>query len=396
MLIVNGSSSAVKVAVIGGGISACNFVSCLQNLSDKKRFQLSLYDRGRDLGGRASSRTHVYDGENYTFDHGAQYIGKSKSDVFARILQGWVDRGYVEPWQGRFGTWDSQSGIIGLQEELRYVPKGSFSSLCSKLLVDALVAPQTSREVFAKKKSGSETWTIFDSKTGAFIEDGVNYVVFADKATLMQHSHHFPSNVQQNLCTDIEQNLKALPLLTVMVVFDQLSSHELLRSFPFSGCKFLDHPILGWVANDSSKEGRRRPDGKTCFVLQSQYSFAEEIIEQVELTHKGLSFDTLRAAVNKAAEEPLLKAFLEVAGTTATPLFVQGHRWGQALNKGKLLKLSRDSCFFDRKTGIIAVGDYLALESAGKVEGAVLSSLQAAEMLFTEAGCMGGLTTTAI
>ena len=131
---------------------------------------------------------------------------------------------------------------------------------------------------------------------------------------------------------------------------------------------------------------RGRDDGKSCYVIQSQYTFAEDLIKSVEINLSGASPDEIRAAVARACEDPLLSAFLGTLGgevmLETRAMFARGHRWGAAAVKGELPAVAPQlHCYADRASGVVAVGDYLAREGSGKVEGAVVSSLEAARVL---------------
>ena len=391
VILIPMSIGARRVAVIGGGISGCNFCSAFRAAvgSSSDEFEIDLYDKGRALGGRASTRRHTHHGDKYVFDHGAQYIGApkdNKNTEFRRTLDRWREKGYIEKWTCRLGSWDKATGgdsIRDLPDETRYTPTGGFTTLATSLLREGRVSTVLSDSDVSAERAGGGQWSIVSTKTRELIKGGYDHVVFTDRSTVLAHCDAFPLSFISGV-----RSMQQRPLLSLMIVFDEADSIRLQEAMPFEGIKFFDHPVLGWVGRDSSKEGRQRADSRSCYVLQSQYAFAEELIRSVESELPAdSSTDEVRAAVTRSSEQPLLEAFLQVCANTAAehsrPIFVRGHRWGAAAAMGKQPSIAPLlHCYVDlSSTGVIAVGDYLASRGAGKIEGAVESSYEAAGML---------------
>jgi predicted NAD/FAD-dependent oxidoreductase len=128
---------------------------------------------------------------------------------------------------------------------------------------------------------------------------------------------------------------------------------------PFDGA-FCDGLELSWVARNSSKPGR--PPGEA-WVLHGAPGWSEQHL----------------AAGPAEVIERLTRALERLTGVPLPPLAHRGaHRWCYALPDPPL----EEGCLVDAERGLVLAGDALG---GGRVEGAFLSGLAAAEAL-TEPG----------
>ena len=243
---------ASKVAVIGGGISGSNLCSALRKLSGDV-CEIDLYDKGRELGGRASTRTHTHHGAKYVFDHGAQYIGRPQGATFTDAINDWLDKGYIEVWSSRLRSWSMAGGMVDVPDDARYTPTGGFSALCRSLIAEARVKARN--DVAVRVERTNEHWSVVNTRTQEVVGTGYDQVVFTDRSSVLAHEHVFTTIEQQMFYRSV-RSMQQRPLLSLMVVFDAKETERLEKTFPHGGCKFIDHPVLGWVAKDSSKGGR--------------------------------------------------------------------------------------------------------------------------------------------
>jgi len=90
-----------------------------------------------------------------------------------------------------------------------------------------------------------------------------DWLIATDRLSGSQY-HRDLSDVSE--FTTSVRKIKSVQSLTAMVVFEQ-----------FTG---TNHAFgsLGWIARDSSKPGRKRKDGRECWVVQSHLDAASEII----------------------------------------------------------------------------------------------------------------------
>ena len=146
--------SRIRVAILGSGMSGCAAASTLLESSSSSpsssgknnRFDITVYEAGRGVGGRMSTRVATDDGDGEgrrrrmrrgggrqrQFDHGCQFVGPAKTPEFAKVLGSWHEGGWVAPWGGRFrraaavvasgdgdgdGDGDGEGARIVLEEE---------------------------------------------------------------------------------------------------------------------------------------------------------------------------------------------------------------------------------------------------------------------------------------
>jgi len=81
--------NSLRVAVLGSGVSGS---VCARALAEKG-VQVTVFEAGFGVGGRTSTR--VTRGTRYQFDHGAQFIGRPKTNSFRQALDSWTKEGFV-------------------------------------------------------------------------------------------------------------------------------------------------------------------------------------------------------------------------------------------------------------------------------------------------------------
>ena len=90
--------NSLRVAVLGSGVSGS---VCARALAEKGA-QVTVFESGFGVGGRTSTR--VTRGTRYQFDHGAQFIGRPKTNSFRQALDSWTKEGFVGEWTGKFAN----------------------------------------------------------------------------------------------------------------------------------------------------------------------------------------------------------------------------------------------------------------------------------------------------
>ena len=100
-----------------------------------------------------------------------------------------------------------------------------------------------------------------------------DWLIATDRLSGSQY-HRDLSDVSE--FTTSVRKIKSVQSLTAMVVFES-SLNINVDSVQFTG---TNHAFgsLGWIARDSSKPGRKRKDGRECWVVQSHLDAASEII----------------------------------------------------------------------------------------------------------------------
>jgi len=106
------STSAVNVAVVGGGVTGATAVSQLVRLLPSGS-TIVLFDQGRALGGRTSvRRIRADDGariaaedtatSSFAWDHGCQFFRADTAEFRTCILPEWLKGKHAVEWKGRF------------------------------------------------------------------------------------------------------------------------------------------------------------------------------------------------------------------------------------------------------------------------------------------------------
>lgn len=88
----------MKIVIIGAGLAG---LACAQALKQNGHTP-TLFDKGRGLGGRMSTRRAQLSSGTVTFDHGAPFIAAQDAGFNAE-LERWREEGLVAPWPMEYG-----------------------------------------------------------------------------------------------------------------------------------------------------------------------------------------------------------------------------------------------------------------------------------------------------
>jgi renalase len=344
----------MKVGVIGGGIAGLTAAHALAQAGNT----VTVFDKGRGPGGRASSRRATLqdgspDGTHVRFDHGAQYF-TARDERFVRLVEEWMDAGIVAPWDAHLVSIERDSEgnrqvIQKLAGPTRYVGVPSMSRIVRELsegLHDNATAHYGAR--VGELHRACTHWTVTDDageSLGAF--DAVVLAVPAPQAADLLVD--LPDFVESCRAAEMRPNW------ALMLAFDAPLETGFDAAFINRQSERFDGR-LSWIARDSSKPGRA--DAET-WVVHADHRWTTRNIE--------------RAPDDIIAE--LLPAFFDAAGVSPVdPSFAQAHRWRFALPAAPL----GDGCLFDRGVQLGVCGDWV---HGARIEGAFLSGLSVAERL---------------
>lgn len=329
-------SARRTVAVVGAGISG---LTCARELADRD-FVVSVFDKGRNAGGRTATRRI----ENcFQFDHGAQYF-TARDPQFLDVTADWLARGIVAEWHGTIVRLE-RGEVSATSPQARFVGVPGMTAMAKDLASG--LSMQSETEVVSVEH-GNAGWTITTASHGTFGPFDMLVVTLpAPQAANLLAQHPF-----RNTAADISMT----PCWAVMVAFQ--SRIEV----PWDGA-FVHSSLLSWVARNSSKPGRSvHPD---CWVLHAGGDWSRDHLE----------------ITPEIAASEILDAF---AAVMSLPLpnyeFLKAHRW--RFSHGSDANPHRILC--DPTTGLVSCGDWL---SGGRVEGAFLSGLQAAEAIRSISEC---------
>ncbi|KAL7490871.1 hypothetical protein ACHAWT_000397 [Skeletonema menzelii] len=401
----------IKVAILGSGMSGCSAAATLLDSSSSNNFDISVYEGGRGIGGRMSTR-RIHDESGkllYQFDHGCQYISTPKTECFRKELEKWNERGWVQPWIGSFATVSaastssSSSSDVQLTVESpserkdRYVGYPTMNTICENLLLQTkseqstinVVTGKQARAVAAhsEEETGQPLWQLYhkDELLGSY-----DWLVVTDRNSAQELR---PDLADANVIEfkQVNEHIESIKSLTTMIAFEKplplpfdalvfdLNSNQAVMREEFKS--------LGWAARDSSKPGRsRNNDSPECWVLQSNPEEAVRLLERDEL--KGASLPQIREKIREQMVTDfinciptlMVKSGLEESQQMNTPKIIDsmGHRWGAAFPsfiKQELFKEIESQVFPEQQ--FAACGDYFGTY-AGRVEGAFLSGRAAA------------------
>lgn len=308
----------MDIAIIGAGMAG---LSCGQRLAAAAGHRVRLFDKGRGPGGRMSSRRMELDGEQLTFDHGAQYF-TANSDVFARQVAQWQADGVVARWQAAGG--DAWVGTPAMNAPVKAMAAQHDVSFGTR--IDAIEA-------------AGQGWRLAGEGAPDDVFDAVVSAVPAEQAAPLLAPHTAEM-------AELAEGTLSHPCWTLMVAFERPANlPDVIR----------DAGFISWATRNSSKPGR---DAGECWVVQASPEWSRAHLEQ----QPGVIVALLLLALRQLGRGCLP----DIRQATA-------HRWRYAIggNAGR-------GAMWDAQAGLGMCGDWLA---GGRVEAAYLSGLQLAEQV---------------
>ena len=328
-----------KVAVIGAGISGLFAARTLQDHG----LSITVFEKGRGLGGRMSTRRVEISEDSHSFDHGAQYF-TARDPRFMRYVDSWIEDGIVAQWPDsktgddqkivviENGTIKSESG-----SDDRFVAVPTMNVICKHLGSKLKVLTKTLVERIEKAESGIELFEDEGNTLGKFDR----LIVTAPAAQAADLLVNFPDVAQK--VSKIEMN----PSWATMVAFEKLITDQWVGAF-------LHDSFLSWAARNNTKPGRNHQ-------IESLVIHANP-----EWTAKHWEHDP------KEVAQMMLAEFWKVTKILSqSPIHLQSHRWKYAI----AVEPAHDRFFANDSASIVACGDWA---NGSRVEGAFLSGMAAA------------------
>lgn len=311
-----------KVAVIGAGVAGVTAAITLQ----KNGLYSNVFDKGRNIGGRCSTRS----GE-YTFNHGAPFFTANDSK-FAAIVERQIKIGNVRPWHGRFAI--PTTSEVSLNGRSNYYigvtgMRGFVEGLGDNINI------LTSSEIASIKKcaNGWRLKNIDGYDVGEYSAVILAMPPEQTRRVLPSNSTIFPKIAE----------FKSEPRWAVMATFEK----SLSTNFDYME---LEHPMLKTLVKQPSELSN---PGEENWVIYSNTHWATK---------------NINANRDDVAKE-MLGAFKKIiGGHFREPRYVRAHRWRLALPS---MNCSKDS-FWDDELLIGVCGDWCV---APTIEGAFLSGL---------------------
>ncbi|MGL6040325.1 MAG: NAD(P)/FAD-dependent oxidoreductase [Deefgea sp.] len=319
------------VIIIGAGMAG---LSAAQQLRVAGKDVLVL-EKSRGVGGRMATRRS----DAGQWDHGAQYF-TARSAPFRRQVAHWLRANVVSRWHAPIYAWDGQT-LKTSSPQQRFVGSPTMNAPLRAMAVQLDI--ELSAQVSSISRS-SGAWSVHSESQTWQAPELVLAIPAPQVARLLPATHP-----QQAATAQVTMQ----PCWAVMIS----SIHQI--HLPFAGL-FVNEgdEVLSWIALDSSKPNRT---GQHWVLLASVAWSLAHLDDSPEAV-----IDALCQAFNR-----LLKQWGQSKpswrGATA-------HRWLYARGD------TQDIVTQDANDGLVIAGDWLA---GGRVEGAYLSGLQAADILLS-------------
>ena len=268
------------IAIIGAGMAG---LACARKLA-KAGMAVTLFDKGRGVGGRMATRRVETPQGVLRFDHGAQYF-TVRDPGFRAALADLPDA--VAPWLENGGD-PSEERFVGVPS-MNGLPKAMAKGLDVRLSLR-----------ITDLRRNPEGWALTAEDGAGFGPfDGVAVAVPAEQtgAIVAPHSPAFAAQAQA---------ARAAPCWAGLFAVDTQNPP------PFAAQRLKDHPVLAWIACDSAKPGRN-PSPQT-WVLHARPDWSAAHLEDAPEAVSGL----------------LQEAFVEMVQPNGPIVYAQAHRWRYA------------------------------------------------------------------
>jgi hypothetical protein len=211
---------AAGVAIVGAGMAGA---ACARYLADRGGFTVTLFDKGRSVGGRLAQRRAA----GAVLDHGAQYIGV-REPAFAELARAWCKAGLAAEWPAvRSGSGDPV--LVGTPAMNAPV----------KALLAGLTVRTGTRVTAVRRRAGG--WILS-------LDDGAEAAGFACLVVAV------PAPQAAALLGRGLDPVRMAPCWSALVVPAAGLPGEAHR---------LDDPVLAWAARSDRKPGRGGPEAWT-------------------------------------------------------------------------------------------------------------------------------------
>jgi predicted NAD/FAD-dependent oxidoreductase len=313
----------MRIAIVGAGMAG---LACAERLTGAG-FDIKLFDKGRGIGGRMSTRRVETAQGDASFDYGAQYFTARDPD-FISAVTAWERTGYAARWPAAGdGAW---VGTPGMNAPLKAMAAGL--DIGWSIQVDSIEATAAGWQVIGP--------TIDDPILDGSIFDGLIIAVPAEQAAALLTPLD-PAMARQASAVPSD------PCWTVMAIFAE--------AVALTADVIRDVGALGWAARNSAKPGRQGPEA---WVLQATPAWSRDHLED----DPAIVIHDLLAAL--ADQIPVR---LPETLTTAA------HRWRYARTTAR-----HDLTLWNNNTRLGCCGDWLG---TARVESAWLSGRRLAEAI---------------
>jgi len=324
-----GTHAQFSVAVIGAGMSG---MACA-NLLAKHGFKVTVYEKEKELGGRAS----IYQDRQGSYDHGCQYF-TVRDKRFKQFVDALVIQKAVNVWPARVAS--CLHGVVHPVEDdaVLYVGVPGMNAIAQNLSTGVDVRPDTIVSII---KKGVQGWKL----TAGGKRETFDMVVVSAPAEQT-------AQMLLKSCPVISAEaarVKTRPCLSVTVGFDHV------LNVSFDAAHFNSCPVM-WSSNNRTKPGRSHNE---IWTIQATTKWSEE------------HYSSPEDMIGKI----LVSSFFESSGLSPViPTFMRTHKWYYGWSDEPL----RKDCLWDKSARVGACGDWC---HNGRVEGAFISGTSLAESI---------------
>lgn len=423
----------MRIAIVGGGISGSFLFHSLWRHRNKNNvvIEVHLYDQGRGVGGRSSSR---YD-QDFVFDHGAQFF-RSDTSIMKGICKSWLQKGLVSEWKGRH---DGSGDFFGLphQKDPVYVSaKGGMNNIPLELIREAVTLNSKFQffqgirvESIQKRSNTNKKWALMGkSGRAAFHDtpeeeskaqkcvplhdhDGYDIIVLTDISSSFGNWHRASAGVPPHFAEMVRKKAGSrIPLFSCMVSFKEplnLSVSSITFDTNKSSC-------VWFASRTNSKPGFQDHRESWTIISTPEYGIQKIIETPMQDIVTGAFLPQSPEYLRTVPGPELCDEFLRLVGISKDReiAYLNAQRWGSAMpamrhlandvnspTRHTLAGVSYDSglaplaptrqCGVDCPSfigdddiGLYQIGDMVSSYTPG-YEGAVLSAAEAADHLKT-------------
>ena len=280
--------SAQRIGIVGAGLSG---IACARKLAEQG-FDCVMYDRGRSLGGRLSTRQIEFEGELYRFNHGAPFL-HVRSPAFREIVDKWVKQG--------FARWDDARSCIRGIPTTQSIPEHLAAGLNIR----------SSETVISLERAGSQ-WEVH-SLSYADSESHIerfDAVVFACPFVQAQRVLH-ASKIQ---LTNQLQEISSSTTWILMLILEHETGFDSLPDF----YRFEQAGDVQQIVVQSRQADR------VALVATMSPAWSSE--------HSGSRADEVHESMNESAKNAIA-TLAEIKLGSLRVLYTKPHRWGLARSR---------------------------------------------------------------
>jgi hypothetical protein len=328
----------LEIAVIGAGVAG---LTCAQKLQQSGR-RVVVFDKSQGLGGRLATRrlagTHA--------DHGVCYL-QPKGAAFGQLVDELVKEQILRVWT---------EGIYRLSADGVLQPPVKFAPYYAAPAGATAIAKYLGRNLEIIKGQAitaispiGNGWEIHSADDQWNAEQVVIAIPPAQALAIA-------GTVMDTHCSEQMSLVNFATSITAIAVFPK-NQQPAASQLAWKGIQGIDHPILGWIGLDSSKQLEPL---QPVLVVQSSAAFAAEYFNAPDLNMIG---------------KRLLDSVAPLAIGLDAPEILQVHRWGYAFAQNPLPDLFLTA---QVKAPLYFCGDWCG---GNRVESAFLSGLAVAEKI---------------